>query len=114
MRDGITSDEFGRIRVLEREVKELRRANEILSLSGHRHAVELCEPAIQARPPQPVVGIGFNYVSIRYAERLAEAGVEPLVGSKGDIYDNELAETINGQCKVELIHQGALKNMGSR
>jgi transposase InsO family protein len=34
-------------------------------------------------------------VSIRYSERLAEAGIEPSVGSKGDSYDNALAETIN-------------------
>src|SRR5260370_39744296 len=39
---------------------------------------------------------GSQYVSIRYSERLAEAGIEPSVGSKGDSYDNALAETING------------------
>ena len=39
---------------------------------------------------------GSQYVSIRYTERLAEAGIEPSVGSKGDSYDNALAETING------------------
>ena len=48
-----------------------------------------------------------QYVSIRYSERLAEAGVEPSVGSKGDSYDNALAETINGLYKAELIHQRA-------
>jgi transposase InsO family protein len=36
-------------------------------------------------------------VSIRYSERLAEAGIEPSVGSRGDSYDNALAETINGK-----------------
>jgi len=41
-----------------------------------------------------------QYVSIRYTERLAEAGIEPSVGSVGDSYDNALAETING-----LIHR---------
>ena len=46
-------------------------------------------------------------VSIRYSERLAEAGVEPSVGSKGDSYDNALAETINGLYKAELIHRRA-------
>jgi putative transposase len=50
---------------------------------------------------------GSRYVSIRYSERLAEAGVEPSVGSKGDSYDNALAETINGLYKVELIHRRA-------
>ena len=46
-------------------------------------------------------------VSIRYSERLAEAGIEPSVGSKGDSYDNALAETINGLYKAELIHKRA-------
>jgi putative transposase len=40
---------------------------------------------------------GSQYVSIRYSERLAEAGIEPSVGSTGDSYDNALAETINGK-----------------
>ena len=44
---------------------------------------------------------------IRYTERLAEAGIEPSVGSKGDSYDNALAETINGLYKAELIHRRA-------
>ena len=39
---------------------------------------------------------GSQYVSIKYTERLAEAGIEPSVGSVGDSYDNALAETING------------------
>ena len=46
-----------------------------------------------------------QYVSIRYSERLAEAGIEPSVRSKGDSYDNALAETINGLYKAELIHR---------
>src|SRR5215204_1165574 len=46
-----------------------------------------------------------QYVSIRYTERLAEAGIEPLVGSVGDSYDNALAETINGLYKAEVIHR---------
>ena len=48
---------------------------------------------------------GSQYVSIRYTERLAEAGVEPSVGSVGDSYDNALAETINGLYKAEVIHR---------
>ena len=47
------------------------------------------------------------HVSIRYSERLAEAGIAPSVGSKGDSYDNALAETINGLYKAELIHRRA-------
>ena len=46
-----------------------------------------------------------QYVSIKYTERLAEAGVEPSVGSVGDSYDNALAETINGLYKAEVIHR---------
>ena len=48
---------------------------------------------------------GSQYLSIRYSERLAEAGIQPSVGSKGDSYDNALAETINGLYKAELIHR---------
>ena len=46
-----------------------------------------------------------QYVSIRYTERLAEAGIEPSIGSRGDSYDNALAESINGLYKTELIHK---------
>ena len=48
---------------------------------------------------------GVQYVSIKYTERLADAGIEPSVGSVGDSYDNALAETINGLYKAELIHR---------
>jgi putative transposase len=48
---------------------------------------------------------GSQYVSIRYTERLTQAGIEPSVGSKGDSYDNALAETINGLYKAEVIHR---------
>jgi transposase InsO family protein len=44
-------------------------------------------------------------VSIRFTERLAEAGIEPSVGSVGDAYDNALAETINGLFKTEAIRR---------
>ena len=47
---------------------------------------------------------GVQYLSIRYTERLAEAGIEGSVGSVGDSYDNALAETINGLYKTEVIH----------
>jgi len=51
-------------------------------------------------------------VSISYSERLAEAGIEPSVGSVGDSYDNVLAETINGRYKAELIHRrGPWRNL---
>lgn len=48
---------------------------------------------------------GSQYLSIRYSERLAEAGMESSVGSKGDSYDNAMAETINGLYKTELIRK---------
>lgn len=51
-----------------------------------------------------------QYVSIRYMERLAEAGIEPSVGSVGDCYDNALAETINGLYKAEVIHRQSWKS----
>ena len=46
---------------------------------------------------------GSQYTSIRYSERLHEAGIAGSVGSVGDSYDNALAETINGLYKTELI-----------
>jgi transposase InsO family protein len=74
--------------------------------------LDALEQALYAR--QPNLGTlvhhsdrGSQYVSIRYTERLAEAGIEPSVGSKGDSYDNALAETINGLYKTELIHKRA-------
>ena len=48
---------------------------------------------------------GVQYLSIRYTERLAEAEAVGSVGSKGDSFDNALAETINGLYKAELIHR---------
>ena len=50
---------------------------------------------------------GSQYLSIRYTNRLTEAGIEPSVGSVGDSYDNALAETVIGLYKTELIHKRA-------
>ena len=47
----------------------------------------------------------MQYVSIRYTERLAEVGIEPSVGSRGDSYDNALAESIIGLYKTEVIRR---------
>jgi putative transposase len=75
--------------------------------------LDALEQALYARQPERDSSLvhhsdrGSQYVSIRYSERLAEAGVEPSVGSKGDSYDNALAETINGLYKTELIHRRA-------
>ena len=55
---------------------------------------------------------GVQYLSIRYAERLTDAGIDSSVGSVGDSYDNALAETINGLYKTEVIRQqGPWKNI---
>jgi len=77
--------------------------------------LDALEQALYAR--QPVQGglihhsdRGVQYVSIRYTERLAEAGIEPSVGSVGDSYDNALAETINGLYKAEVIHRQSWKS----
>ncbi len=51
--------------------------------------------------------MGSQYVSIKYSEHLAEAGIEPSVGSKGDSLGNAPAETITGLYQAELIHRRA-------
>lgn len=51
---------------------------------------------------------GVQYGSIRYTERLAEAGIEPSVGSVGDSYGNALVESINRLYKTEVIRRGGL------
>ncbi|RRH72291.1 hypothetical protein EG244_15010 [Falsigemmobacter faecalis] len=48
---------------------------------------------------------GSQYLLIRFTDRLAEAGIEPSVGSVGGSYDNALAETINGLFQAEVIHR---------
>jgi transposase InsO family protein len=73
--------------------------------------LDALEQALYARQPERDRSLihhsdrGSQYVSLRYSERLAEAGIEPSVGSKGDSYDNALAETINGLYKAEVIHR---------
>lgn len=72
--------------------------------------LDALEQALHARQPTQGGLIhhsdrGVQYVSIRYTERLAEAGIEPSVGSVGDSYDNALAESINGLYKAEVIHR---------
>ena len=73
--------------------------------------LDALEQALHERRPVHGGGLvhhsdrGSQYVSIKYTERLAEAGIEPSVGSVGDSYDNALAETINGLYKAEVIHR---------
>lgn len=80
--------------------------------------LDALEQALHERRPVRQGGLvhhsdrGVQYVSIRYTERLAEAGVEPSVGSVGDSYDNALAETINGLYKAEVMHRrGPWRNL---
>jgi putative transposase len=73
--------------------------------------LDALEQALHARRPVQGGGLvhhsdrGSQYLALRYTERLAEAGIEPSVGSVGDSYDNALAETINGLFKAEVIHR---------
>ncbi len=75
--------------------------------------LDALEQALYARQPERDGSLvcpsdrGSQYVSIRYTEQLAEAGIDSSVGSKGDSYDNALAGTINGLYKAELIHRRA-------
>ena len=71
--------------------------------------LDALEQALHARRPSESLvhhsDRGSQYVSIRYTERLAEAGIEPSVGSVGDSYDNALAESVIGLFKTEVIHR---------
>ncbi len=73
--------------------------------------LDALEQALRERRPMHRGGLvhhsdrGSQYVSIHYTERLAQAGIEPSVGSVGDSYDNALAETINGLYKAEVIYR---------
>jgi putative transposase len=75
-------------------------------------ALDALEMALWARRAAPLAGLihhsdrGVQYLAIRYTERLAAAGVVPSVGSRGDSYDNALAESFNGLYKTELIRHG--------
>jgi len=73
--------------------------------------LDALEQAVHDRRPTKAMGLvhhrdrGSQYLSIRYTERLGDAGIEPSVGSVGDSHDNALAETINGLFKAEVIHR---------
>lgn len=75
--------------------------------------LDALEQALSERQPLYQSGLihhsdrGVQYVSIRYTDRLLEAGIEASVGTVGDSYDNALAETINGLYKAEIIHRKA-------
>ena len=79
-------------------------------------ALDALEQALHARPDLENLihhsDRGVQYLSIRYTERLDEAGIAPSVGSVGDSYDNALAETINGLYKTEVIRRnGPWRNL---
>ena len=83
-----------------------------VSTSGHASFVrDALEQAVHRRRPVKDAGLvhhsdrGSQYLSIKYTERLAEASIEPSVGSVGDSCDNALAETIDGLLKAEVIHR---------
>jgi transposase InsO family protein len=74
-------------------------------------ALDALEQAISERQDEEAEALihhsdrGVQYLSIRYTERLAEAGIEPSVGSRGDSYDNALAESVIGLFKTEVIRR---------
>ena len=83
-----------------------------VSRTAHASFVlDALEQALHDRRPVHGAGLvhhsdrGVQYVSIKYTERLVEAGLVPSVGSVGDSFDNALAETINGLYKAEVIHR---------
>lgn len=113
VRDGVATVEAQGVKELVREIRDLHRANEILKQAD----VFFGEAELDRRPRyrgNPLTNIGASlesrrskivihhnyrgsqYVFIRYSKRLAEAGIEPSVGSRGDSCDNALAETTNG------------------
>ena len=92
---GLTCFEHKQLRELERENRELRRANEILRkppLFSHKR-----------NSGTDRSDSGSLYVSIQYTDLLAAAGVEASIGSVGAYYDNALAETFIGLYKTEVI-----------
>jgi putative transposase len=80
-------------------------------------ALDALEMAIWRRQRQDLTGLihhsdrGVQYLSIRYTERLMEAGAMRSVGSRGDSYDNALAESVNGLYKAEVIHRQAWRSL---
>src|SRR5690606_28132377 len=73
--------------------------------------LDALEQAIYARSDHPLTGLvhhsdrGSQYLSMRYADRLADAGMAPSVGNRGDSYDNALDEAVIGLYKTEIIRR---------
>ena len=81
-------------------------------------ALDALEQALHDRQPAGADGLihhsdrGVQYLAFRYTDRLADAGIEPSVGSVGDSYDNALAESVIGLFKTEVIrHRGPWRNL---
>jgi len=84
-------------------------------------ALDALEMALWRRRAKGLHGLvhhsdrGTQYLAIRYSERLAEAGIAASVGSRGDSYENALAESFQGLYKTELIrHRGPWRGPGKR
>ncbi len=83
-------------------------------------SIDALEMAIHSRQHRDLSQVihhsdrGVQYLSIRYTERLGDADIVASVGSRGDSYDNALAESFNGQFKAELIHRkGPWRNIST-
>ncbi len=76
-----------------------------LALDALEQAICERQEEMQRQPLVHHSDRGVQYLSIRYTERLAEAGIEPSVGSVGDSYDNALAESVIGLFKTEVIRR---------
>lgn len=80
-------------------------------------ALDALEMALWRRQRQDLNGLihhsdrGSQYLSIRYTDRLADAGAVRSVGSRGDSYDNALAESVNGLYKAEVIHRRSWRSL---
>lgn len=96
------TDVFSRAIVGWRVSKSLRSDLALDALEQALHGRRIHRPLIHHSDR------GSQYLSIRYTERLAEAGLQASVGSVGCSYDNALAESVNGIFKTELIHRHAL------
>ncbi len=92
-------DVFSRRIVGWRVSSSLRTDLALDALEQALHARNLTEPLVHHSDR------GVQYLSIRYTDRLAEAGIESSVGTVGDSYDNALAESVNGLFKTEVIRR---------
>ena len=98
-------------RLRDRRVRAADRRLAGVGIAAHRPALDALEQAIYDRcDDRPATWCitataARSISSIRYTERLADAGIEPSVGSRGDAYDNALAESVIGLFKTEVIRR---------